>query len=121
MYTREQINQFLIENDDAVERAILILFQRQTDDEQQAAGTRYQNSRGFNWTDAKAGTRFARWLMGMDDYNRERYPKKSLKHWKASRVFRRHLKGGESVMDRARRIALKHSKQLVEEANNKEG
>ena len=118
-FTREQIDAILRNNDAAVERAMIVLFERQTEDEQRVANTRHDNNRGFNCTDARAGTRFARWLQGMDDSNRRRFPVKSLRHPKASRVFHRHCKNGESVLDRARRIALRHSRQLVEEANNK--
>ena len=118
-YSRDQIDAILLRNDAAVERAIVVLFQRQTSDEQSSADTRHHNDRGFSCTDARAGTRFARFLLGMDDQNRVRFPKKSLKHPIAGRIFRRYCKNGESVLGRARRIALKHSRQLAEEANLK--
>jgi len=116
-WTRNDINDLLHSNDKAVERAIVRLFERQNADEQRFATTNTHNSRGFCSSDARAGTRFARWIQGMDDNNRKKYPAKSLNHPKASRIFRNYCKNGESVIGRARRIALKHSKQLVEIAN----
>jgi hypothetical protein len=118
-FNRTQIDNLLRTNDRAVERAMIVLFERQTEDEQSSANTQHDNSRGFSCTDARAGTRFARFLQGMDDRNRVRFPKKSLTHPIARRIFRRHCKNGESVIARARRIALTHSRQLVEEANDK--
>jgi len=53
----------------------------------------------------------------MDNKNVKRYQPKSLSNYKANRIFGRYCKGDESVMDRARRIALKHSQQLVDYAN----
>ena len=79
-WTRTEINSLLLTSDRAVERAILRLFELQTEDEQSAANTNHQNGRGFASCDARAGTRFARWLQGMDDSNRVRYAKKSLSH-----------------------------------------
>ena len=121
IYTRDQINKILITNDAAVERAIIVLFNRQTADEQNTANTRHHNAIGFAACDAKAGTRFARFLLGMNDRNQVRYRKKNLSHPTAQRIFSRYCRQGESPIDRARRIALKHSRQLVNEANNKAG
>jgi hypothetical protein len=105
LYTRTQIDSILLRSDAAVERAIIVLFERQTADEQRQADTNVHNNRGFASCDARAGTRFARFLLGMDPI--------------ASRIFRRYCKNGESVIGRARRIAIKHSRQLAEEANLK--
>ena len=119
IWTRDEINEILRTNDKAVEKAIIRLFERQNLDEQRFATTNEHNSRGFASCDARAGTRFARWLQGMDDKNRKKFPPKSLNHPRAFRVFRNYTRPGEGVMDRARRIALKHSRQLVEIANKK--
>ena len=118
VYTREQIDQILRNNDSAVEQAIVKLFQLQTATEQRSAGTHCQNDIGFNAADAKAGTRFARWLLGMNDRNVVKYPRKSLNHPRAGRIFGRYCQNGGTVMDRARKIALKHSAQLVRIANS---
>jgi hypothetical protein len=119
IWTRDEINEILRTNDKAVERAIVRLFDRQNEDEQRFATTNTHNSRGFASCDARAGTRFARWLQGMDDNNVKKYPAKSLNHPKAYRIFRNYCKNGEAVIGRARRIAIKHSRQLVEIANEK--
>ena len=118
-WTREQIDMELRESDLAVETAIVRLFELQTAGEQRSAGTHCQNMEGFNAADAKAGTRFARWLLGMNDRNEVKYPRKSLNHYKANRIFSRYCQDGGTVMDRARKIALKHSAQLVALANAK--
>jgi hypothetical protein len=118
-FTREEINEILEQSDNAVERAIIRLFTMQNEDEQRYATTNTHNDRGFGAADARAGTRFARWLLGMDNKNVKRYQPKRLSNYKANRIFGRYCKGDESVMDRARRIALKHSRQLMEYANAK--
>lgn len=118
IWTREDIDAMLMTNDDAVMRAIVRLFEMQTADEQIKADTKKINNRGFSAADAKAGTRMARWLLGMNDRNERRYVQKSLNHPMCYRILGRYTKKGESVMDRARRIALKHSAQLVKIANS---
>ena len=116
-FTRDQFDAMLRTNDAAVERAIIRLFTMQNEDEQQWATTNAQNGRGFGAADARAGTRFARWLQGMDNSNVVRYAKKSLNHPRAERIFGRYCQDGGTVMDRARKIALKHSQQLADYAN----
>lgn len=54
--TKENIVALLEKNDHAVERAIVVLFNNQTFDEQQAADVKYTNGRGFNARDAHYGT-----------------------------------------------------------------
>ena len=118
-YTRSDINTILVTNDTAVERAMIRLFELQNADEQRQATTNEQNGRGFSSSDAHAGTRFARWIQGMDNNNVVRYEPKSLNNPKAMRIFGKYCQNGGSVMDRARKIALKHSAQLVIIANEK--
>ena len=118
-YTRNDIDNILRSNDRAVERAMVVLFNRQTQDEQQSADTNHHNGRGFCSCDARAGTRFARFIQGMDDKNQVRFPRKGLAHPVAKKIFSRYCPGSENPIDRARRIALKHSTQLAEEANDR--
>ena len=118
IWTRKEIDDLLIASDDAVMRAIVRLFELQTNDEVSSAKTKHLNNMGFSAADAKAGTRMARWLLGMNDRNERRYVTKSLNHPLCYRILGRYTKKGESVMDRARRIALKHSAQLVKIANS---
>ena len=116
-WTRNDIDNLLRSNDKAVERAIVRLFELQNADEQRHGTTNVQNGRGFCSSDARAGTRFARWIQGMDNKNVVRYAPKSLNNPKARNIFYRYCAPNGTVMDRARKIALKHSKQLVEIAN----
>ena len=116
IWTREEIDQLLIENDIAVMRAIVRLFELQTVDESRTGQTKHENSVGFTAADAKAGTRMARWLLGMNDRNEVRYPPKDLRHPLCQRVLGRYAQG-KTVMHRARKIALEHSRQLVDIAN----
>ena len=120
VWSRKDINFLLHNNDRAVERAIIQLFNAQTHDEQRVTDSRHQNGRGFAACDAVAGTRMARWLLGMNDRNVVRYPAKSLNHEFCHRILGRYAPQDGTVMDRARIIALKHSQQLVKIANNNE-
>lgn len=117
VWTRDEINEILETNDIAVMRAIVHLFRLQTADEAVATRTKHKNSLGFCAADAKAGTRMARWLLGLNDKNVQRYPMKDLRHPLCQRVLGRYAQNGGTVMDRARKIALKHSAQIMAIAN----
>lgn len=119
IYTRDQIDSMLQVSDRAVERGIIALFKLQTQDEQRRADTVHHNDVGFNSCNARAGTRFARWLLGLDDRNVQKHEPKSLNHDLAGRVFRRYVGSHGSVIARARAITLKHSRQLTAIANGK--
>ena len=123
-YDREQIDELLRSSDKAVERAIIRLFELQTADEQRCAQANHNNGVGFNKADSPAGTAFARYLLGFNYRNQRAYEPKSLNHPHALQIAQRGgRKGwdrychGERPIDRARRIALKHSAQLVGLAN----
>lgn len=91
-WTREEVDSLLRRNDLAVERAMIALFHRQTRDEQHTSHTRHDNGVGFSAAYASKGSYYARWVLA------------------GRRLTRHHL-------ERARKIALLHSKQLVQEAN----
>jgi len=123
-YGREQIDELLRTSDKAVERAIIRLFELQTADEQRSSQANHHNGVGFNKADSPAGTAFARYLLGFNWRNQRAYEPKSLNHPHALQIAQRGgRKGwdrychGERPIDRARRIALKHSAQLVDLAN----
>ena len=59
----EYIRQILVKNDKAVEKAILAIFRRQTEDEQRMADTTHRNNMGFASCDAKLGTYYAKWIL----------------------------------------------------------
>jgi hypothetical protein len=94
MHTVESIKTLLLSNDRAVERAIIVLFNRQTHTEQQAGHTSESNGRGFNAFDAESGTYYAKWIQGG-----------------------RSLSGKH--LERARKMSFRYVRQLAEEANIK--
>lgn len=61
--TREDINVLLSTNDRAVARALVVLYERQTDDEKGSGVTKHSNGAGFNATDASFGTALAQWVL----------------------------------------------------------
>jgi hypothetical protein len=61
--TKADILALLLRNDKAVERAMVVLFLRQTSDEQDGKVTRHSNGRGFNYFHAERGTYFAKWIL----------------------------------------------------------
>ena len=92
-WTEQEIVDLLARNDAAVERAIIVLYRRQTSDEQVSQTTREHNARGFSAFDAKFMSSLAEWILK-----------------------------GRNLSDRqlaaARKVLPKYRKQLVEEANN---
>jgi hypothetical protein len=93
-WTREQIDTLLRSNPKAVERAIVRLYERQTQDERYDSRTKHDNARGFSSAFASRGSYYARWVQGGRNLTGRHY---------------------ESAL----RIALTHSKQLVEIANGR--
>ena len=63
MTTKAEIVQLLKTNDKAVARALVVLNERQTADEQQKEMTRYQNGRGFRPCHARMGTSMAQFYL----------------------------------------------------------
>lgn len=99
MDTNEYNSQLYIEellntNNRAVERAMVVLYNRQTADEKCTNQALYRNGRGFSSADARQGTYYAKWVLSGK---------------KLSGRF----------LDQARCMAFKYVKQLVEEANIK--
>lgn len=81
-------------NDRAVERAILAIYSRQTEDERSDASTKHSNGVGFSGTDAGLGSYYASWINS------------------GKRLTGKHLV-------KARLMALKYTRQLVEIATEK--
>jgi hypothetical protein len=86
--TVEMVAEKLRTNDAWVERAILALYERQTEFEKATETTQVKNKRGFDAFDAKAGTYMAKWLLSG-----------------------RHLSG--RWLERARKMTLKYQIQLT--------
>lgn len=87
-WTRETVVELLENNDRAVERAIMVVFNNQTRSEQAAETTLISNGIGFASCDANRGSYYARWI-------------KSGKH----------LTG--SHLENARKMAKKYVRQLL--------
>ena len=62
MLTKATIVAALLNNPRAVEKAIVMLYDWQTSDEQCARDTKHTNGRGFNTAHAKVGTYYAKWI-----------------------------------------------------------
>lgn len=92
VWTRTEIESLIESNDRAVERGILVLWRRQTADEQNTQETRHTNGRGFAAWAARSGTYYANWINS------------------GKRLTGHHLQ-------KARKIAMYHVGQIVEEAN----
>jgi hypothetical protein len=92
-WTRDKIDTLLHTSSRAVERAMVALFKLQTEDEQRDDQTRHSNNKGFCSWAARKGGYYAKWVESG-----------------------RHLTGHH--LERARKIALKHSNQLVKIAQS---
>lgn len=93
-WTRNDIDALLRTNPSAVERAMLRLYERQTRDERYTSASKHHNTRGFSAAFASRGSYYARWVMG------------------GRQLTGHHLQN-------ALRIALTHSRQLVDIANGR--
>lgn len=62
MHTKESIIKLLKDNDKAVARALVVLNERQTFDEQASENTRHLNGRGFRPCHARMGSSMAKFF-----------------------------------------------------------
>jgi hypothetical protein len=70
-------------NNRAVERAMIVLYNNQTSDEQAESTTKHRNGKGFNSYDVKMGTYYAMWVLSgkkLSGYHLERARVMSLKY-----------------------------------------
>lgn len=63
-WNKDDLQFSLQENDRFLLRSLVVIFERQTTDEQRARETRYQNSVGFTATDGRKLTKFAQLAKG---------------------------------------------------------
>jgi len=104
-WTQDRIIGLLERSDLAVERAIVALYDRQTQDEKVDSTTKHDNARGFRKNHDHTGSFFARII---------------LKGWKQDGNKNRvHL--NPYKLAKARGIVLHYSRQLAEAANTKQG
>jgi hypothetical protein len=88
MTTKAQIVELLRTNDKAVARALVVLCERQTADEQASEHTHHNNGRGFRPCHARMGTSMAKF------YSRNGYlTPKQIAYWRAP------MKGGQSKIE----------------------
>lgn len=92
--SRNSIKRLLETDNRAVERAMIVLYDRQTADEKQTSDTRHTNRRGFSSAHASKGSYYARWVLGG-----------------------RHLTGRH--LDNARKIACHYTAQLLSASQEK--
>ena len=104
-WTSERVTALLERSDLAVERAVVTLYDRQTQDEKAVSRTKHDNKRGFRSNHASTLSFYARII---------------LKGWKQDRNKDRvHL--NPYKLDKAREYVLHYSRQLAEAANTKQG
>lgn len=92
--TKEKIRDLLLTSPYCVERAMVVLYERQTETEKSVSSTMVQNARGFSSSDASNGSYYARWVLSG-----------------------RRLTG--AFLDKARNMSLKYTRQLLEAAEAK--
>lgn len=95
-HTKESIQDLLLKSDKAVERAMVVIYDRQTQDEKATSDTRHTNQRGFSGAHASKGSYYARWILSG-----------------------RHLTG--SHLAKARAMSMHYWRQLIEAAELKSG
>jgi len=93
-HTKESIQDILAKSDRAVARAMIVIYDRQTQDEKTTSDTRHTNQRGFSGAHAKTGSYYARWVLS------------------GRGLTGKHL-------DKARAMAMHYWRQLLEEAERK--
>lgn len=62
-HTKESIQSLLDRSPAAVERALVVLFERQTRDEQASSDTHHYNTVGFTAFHARSGSKYAKWVL----------------------------------------------------------
>lgn len=93
-WNKDKIVTLLQTNNKAVEKAIVVIYNRQTLDEQQSKETKHSNGIGFSGAHAALGTYYAKWILDG----------KSL---------------SGTHLERARKMALRYTAQLLEEIKSK--
>ena len=85
MYTKEQIQTNLRTNQRWIERTLVVLYQRQTSDEQTTGQTREFNGIGFNGPDSRYLSYCSRWILRGNHLNQKHLEKCSSrlpKYWR---------------------------------------
>jgi hypothetical protein len=85
MYNKEVIKENLSTNPKWIERGVVVLYQRQTEDEKRSGNTIVDNKMGFNGSDSRYLSYCAKWVMSGNTLNEKHLKKcgKMLpKYWK---------------------------------------
>ena len=114
--SKEQIAFILDSNPAAIDAAIIILANNQTEGELRSKNTHNLNGEGFSAAYGKVGTRFYEFVTGIQmSSGTKKWPARSLSHPKANQVFRRYIGvKHDSAVDYAKHISLLHWRQLGE-------
>jgi hypothetical protein len=103
MWTKDSIQHLLATNDLAVERAVVAIWHRQTQDEKRDSRTKHDNKRGYRKNHDSTCSKFAHII---------------LKGWNEQDGKKRvHLYSNN--LERAREIMMQYHRQLCEIANSK--
>lgn len=84
MYTKDEIKNKLSTDVKWMERGVIVLYQRQTEDEKQTQETRHQNGVGFNGTDSRYLSWVGKYLMRgghLSGHHIEKVGKRLPKYW----------------------------------------
>ena len=103
MWTKDRMIALLTTNDLAVERALVVLYDRQTHDEKRDSETKHHNAVGFRKNHDHTGSRLACYI---------------LKGWKQPNG-KKLLHLNQVNLGKAREIVLHYHRQLCEEANER--
>ena len=86
-YTKEEIKNNLSTDSRWMERGVIVLYERQTEDEQESGHTQYLNNMGFNGSDCRYLTWVATWLLKdprnhLNEKHKAKVGKMLPKYWK---------------------------------------
>lgn len=85
MYTKEQIQYQLENNPKWIERSLVVLYNRQTQDEKENVMTKWENGIGFNGSDVRYLTYCSKWVLGgrnLSGVHLQKCGKMLKKYWK---------------------------------------
>ena len=85
MYNKEVIKENLSTNPKWIERGVVVLYQRQTEDEKRSGNTIVDNKMGFNGSDSRYLSYCAKWVMSgrhLNDKHFEKCGSRLPKYWK---------------------------------------
>lgn len=102
VYTKQDMIELLEKNDKFLERAIIQLFYRQTEDEKQLSDSKHTNNRGFNKPDSRRMSIYAKVCLAKK--NQHKGEGNRLEDW---------------MKQDARKRIIKYAGQLAEIANKK--